>query len=117
MRKEFVLMLVFLLAFSSFLLGQQEKTGYELGVYAAQQNWQSRTFQIGPPQAATPVSLGFAYKDRVAYGVRGNFLSQGHWGGELSYSYQKNTVSLTRPSFTPVELGGAVHHFFYNEVF
>src|SRR5262249_39149840 len=46
MRKEFVLILVLFLAFSGSLLAQEEKTGYELGVFAAWQQWKSRAFQI-----------------------------------------------------------------------
>jgi hypothetical protein len=98
MRKEFAILFVLILALSESLFAQEEKTGYEVGIYASQQNWKSRSFQIGPPQSPTPIPLTFSYKDRVAYGVRGNFLSKGHWGGELSYSYQKNNVALTRQS-------------------
>jgi opacity protein-like surface antigen len=112
-----MLMLVLVLGFSNIVLGQEEKTGYEAGAYAAWQDWQSRTFQIGPPQAPTPVGLGFGYKDHMAYGVRANFLSKGHWGGELSYSFQQNTATISRQSFTSVPLTGGVHHFFYNQVF
>jgi opacity protein-like surface antigen len=117
MRKMFVFVVVLVLSSSACLLGQAEQTGYELGVYVSQQNWKARSFQIGPPQAFTPIPLGFRYNDHVAYGIRANLLSQGHWAGELSYSYQRNTATLTRQSFTPVALPGAVHHFFYNEVF
>ena len=117
MGKLFVLIVVLVLSSSASLLGQAEQTGYEVGAYVSQHNCKPRSFQIGPPQASTPVALGFRYTDHVAYGVRANFLSEGHWAGELSYSYQKNTATLTRQSFTPVVLRGAVHHFFYNEVF
>jgi len=117
MRKGLGLILFLLLAVPATLPAQEEKTGYEIGVYAGQQDWKSRTFQIGPPQAVVPIGVGFAYKDRPVYGVRGNFLSHGHWAGELSYSYQANTVVLTRQSFNPTSLKGGVHHFFYNQVF
>ena len=117
MRKEFVLILVVLVASSGFLFAQEEKTGYEIGVYAGQQNWQSRAFQIGPPRNSPPVDFRFRYGDEIAYGVRGNFLSKGHWGGEISYSYSKNTATITSQSRSPVTLRGAVQHAFYNEVF
>jgi len=119
MRKEFVLILVLFLAFTGSLLAQEEKTGYELGVFAAWQDWKSNTFQIGPPQASTPTDFDFRYRDRIAYGVRANFLSHGHWAGELSYSYQKNPVTITNESnpSVPITLGGSVHQIFYNEVF
>ena len=117
MRKEFVFLFALFLGISGFLLGQDEKTAVEIGAYASKQNWKARTLQIGPPQASTPFNLGFAYSDKAAWGIRANFLSQGHWAGELSYSYQKNTITLSRPSFTPVALAGGIHQFFYNEVF
>jgi opacity protein-like surface antigen len=120
MRKEFVLILVLFLTSSGSLLAQEEKTGYELGVFAAWQTWKSSTFQIGPPQSSTPIKFDFRYRDRIAYGVRGNFLSHGHWAGELSYSYQKNPVTITNvssPSIPPTTFGGSVHQIFYNEVF
>ena len=120
MRKEFVLILVLFLAFSGSLLAQEEKTGYELGVFAAWQDWKASSFQIGPPQALIPINFGFRYQDRIAYGVRANFLSHGHWAGELSYSYQKNPVTITNqsdPLIPSTTLTGSVHQIFYNEVF
>jgi len=117
MRKEFVLILVLLVTSSGLLFAQEEKTGYEIGVYAGQQNWQSRAFQIGPPRNSLPIDFRLRYGDEIAYGVRGNFLSKGHWGGELAYSYQKNTATITSQSRSPITLGGAVQHAFYNEVF
>ncbi len=121
MRKTFFFMLLILQGFSGILRGQ-ERFGFEIGGYAARANWQGRRFQLGPPQVRPPFSLGFNsvgfdYDDKNAYGIRFNLLSQNHWGGELAYSYQKNTVRLTRQSSTPVALSGGVHHFFYNMVF
>jgi opacity protein-like surface antigen len=117
MRKEFVWILLVIGGFSGSLLAQEEQTGYELGVYAAQQNWQSRTFQIGPPRNVLPVDFRLRYKDEIAYGVRGNFLSKGHWGGELSWSYQKNSATITSQSRPTITLDGAVQHAFYNQIF
>jgi opacity protein-like surface antigen len=107
--------LIVLLGCTVSLLGQD---GYEIGVFASGMDWQSRTFQFSPPQASPPVPFGFHYNNnRIAYGVRANFLSHGHWAGELSYSYQANNLTLTSPGVTPLVLGGGIHHFFYNEVF
>ena len=117
MRKELAWVLVFVLGCAGSLLGQDSRTGYEIGVFAAGVDWQSRTFHFGPPQTSTPIPLGFHYKNnQIEYGVRANF-SVGHWGGELSYSYQKNALTLSRPGFQSVPLAGGIHHVFYNEVF
>ena len=115
MRKTSVLMLMVFMGFSGILLGQEH--GFEIGGYAGQTNWRPRTFQVGPPQASPPISLGFAYEDKAPVGVRFNLLSQGLWGGELDYSYQKNTATLSRALYTPVKLAGGVHHFSYNTIF
>src|SRR5262249_27541292 len=77
----------------------------------------SRTFQIGPPRNSPPIDFRFRYGDEIAYGVRGNFLSKGHWGGEISYSYQKNTATIKSQFRPTVTLAGAVQHAFYNEIF
>jgi opacity protein-like surface antigen len=116
MRRALVSVL-FLIPMLSGQLLAQEGHGYEIGGFAGLSNWQERNFQIGPPQALPPINLGLEYENEPLYGVRFNFLSRGHWGGEFAYSYQRNTVSLTRESFDPVELKGGVHHFFYNTIF
>src|SRR5205814_9881247 len=95
----------------------QEQYGFEIGGYGGATNWKARTFQVNLPQTPAPISLGFRYDNKPAYGIRINLLSQNHWGGELDYSYQKNTATLTRESFVPVKLNGGIHHFFYNTIF
>ena len=117
MQKTRALILVFFLQMFAGMLFGQERYGLEIGPYAGKGFWKSRNFQVGPPQASPPINLGFAYEDKPIYGVRFNLLSNGYWGGELDYSYQQNTVTLTRPGFTSVPLEGGIHHFFYNEVF
>ena len=115
MRKTFLLMLILFQGLAATAVAQ-EKFGFEAGVYAGPAIWQDRTFEVGAPQATPPIPLGFEYDNKLLYGGRFNLLSQGYWGGELSYSYQTNTATLTRTSFTPVELKGGVHQFFYNTV-
>jgi opacity protein-like surface antigen len=96
--------------------------GFEIGAFGGRSIWKDRNFQIGPPQVpvgSPNINLNFAYEDEIVYGGRFNLLSRGHWGGEISYSYQQNTLSLSRQNFTgsPVKLDGAVHHLFYNMIF
>jgi opacity protein-like surface antigen len=117
MRKEFVLAVIGFLTCAASLRGQDEITGYEVGPYVAWQDWKAKGFEIGTPQSATRVNADFRYRDHVAYGIRANFLSHGHNGGELSYSYQQNTATITRPSVTPLALKGNVQHVFYNQIF
>jgi opacity protein-like surface antigen len=109
-------MWVFLQMLAGILLGQ-EKYGYEVGPYAGEDFWKSRTFQVGPPQALPPINFGYSYQDKPVYGLRFNLLSRRYWGGELDYSYQANTNTLTRPALPPTALTGNVQHFFYNEIF
>jgi opacity protein-like surface antigen len=116
MRKRYLfLALILLQGFSARALAQ-EKFGFEIGGYAGPTFWKARQFQINAPQATPPINLELGYKDKTNYGVRFNLLSRGYWGGELDYSFQKNTVTLSREGVTPVILDGNIQHFFYNTV-
>jgi len=115
MRRLFLLLVV-TLCFSALSFAQ-EKYGFEIGAYAGPTQWKERHFQINAPQAVPPIDMRLHYEDKTQYGVRFNFLSQGFWGGEFDYNYQKNTVTLNRDSFAPVALTGNVQHFLYNTVF
>jgi opacity protein-like surface antigen len=115
MRKTFILIAILFHGFGATAVAQ-ETFGFEVGAYGGWAQWRERSFQIGPPQASPPIPSEFEYDDKVVLGTRINFLSQGYWGGEVSYSYQRNTATLTRTSFTPIALDGGVHHFFYNTV-
>jgi opacity protein-like surface antigen len=119
MRKALIFLILMFLVFQALRVAAmaQEKYGFEVGAYAGPVDWKPRSFQVGPPQASPPIPLGFRYDDRPIYGGRFNLLSHRYWGGELSYGYQRNTVTLSRASFTPVKLKGAIHEFFYNTVF
>src|SRR5262245_37797782 len=122
MRKTLVILAIILAQGVSGHLFAQRDYGFEIGAFGGRSLWQDRDFQIGPPQVpvgSPHINLNFSYKDQWVYGGRFNILSRGHWGGEFSYSYQTNTVTLTRQNFTgrPVELDGGVHHFFYNMIF
>jgi len=117
MRKTSIFMLLALILGLTGVLSAQDKYGYEIGPYASVGIWQDRDFQVGPPQASPPIDLNFHLAERPIYGVRFNFLSRKHWGGEASYDYERNTVTLSRQGFNPVPLDGSIQHFFYNEIF
>jgi hypothetical protein len=122
MRKTLIVLAIILVQGVSGHLFAQGDFGFEIGAFGGRSFWKDRDFQIGPPQVPTGssnINLNFAYKDQFVYGGRFNILSRGHWGGEFSYSYQSNTLSLTRQDFpgSPVTLDGGVHHFFYNQIF
>ena len=107
-----------LIVFQGLLMAAnaQEKYGFEPGLYGGFADWRDRDFQVGPPQSSLPIPMTLAYKDKPVFGGRFNLLSYGHWGGELSYSYQANTVRIRRSSFPTAELKGGIHQFFYNTV-
>ena len=120
MRKTLVILAIVLIQGISGHLFAQGGYGFEIGAFGGRSLWQDRDFQIGPPHVpvgSPPINLNFAYNDEFVYGGRFNLMSRGHWGGEISYSYQKNTVTLSRQNFRNVELDGGVHHFFYNMIF
>jgi len=122
MRKTLIVLVVILVRGLSGDLLAQGDFGFEIGAFGGRSLWKDRDFQIGPPQVpvgSPNINLNFTYKDQFVYGGRFNLLSRGHWGGEISYSYQTNTLSLSRQNFSgsPVRLEGGVHHFFYNMIF
>jgi hypothetical protein len=122
MQRTLILLAVILVQGVSQHLFAQGEFGFEIGGFGGRSIWKDRDFQIGPPQVpigSLNINLNFAYDDEFVYGGRFNILSRGHWGGEFSYSYQSNTLSLTRQDFpsSPVTLDGGVHHFFYNMIF
>jgi opacity protein-like surface antigen len=122
MRKTLIVLAVILAQGASASLFGQGEFGFEIAGFGGYSIWKDRDFQIGPPQVpvgSPPINLNFAYDDEIVYGGRFNILSRGHWGGEFSYSYQNNTLSLSRQNFpgSPVRLDGGVHHFFYNMIF
>jgi len=111
-----VLVLILFLTFAG-MVRAQETVNLEIGGYASQTQWKARQFQINAPQAIPPIDIGFRYEDKPVYGIRFNFLSSGFWGGEIDYNFQRNTVRLSRESFTPVALDGNVQHLYYNTIF
>ncbi len=120
MRKTLIVLAVILVQGVSGHLFAQGDFGFEIGGFGGRSLWKDRDFQIGPPQVpagSANINLNFAYKDELVYGGRFNLMSRGHWGGEISYSYQSNTLTLSRQNFKSVELDGGVHHFFYNTIF
>ncbi len=121
-RTLIVLFAILVQGFSTTKLLAQGDFGFEVEGFAGMSIWQDRNFQIGPPQVpenSPNINLNFAYGDKILYGGRFNILSRGHWGGEFTYSYQDNTLTLSRQGFSgsPVQLDGAVQHFFYNMIF
>jgi opacity protein-like surface antigen len=119
MRKKSILMLLILLNAVPAILYGQDKFGFELGGFVGGAFWKSKTFQIGPPQSPEPISFQLEYKDEIVGGVRANILSRGHWGGDLTYGYQRNNVTFNRQdnSLGPLTLNGSVQQFFYNQVY
>jgi opacity protein-like surface antigen len=117
MRRFFLLAIVISIQAFTGIVMAQERYGFEIGAYAGPTYWNERHFQVNAPQAIPPIDLGFKYDNKVDYGVRFNLLSRGFWGGELDYNFQKNTVTLTRASFSPASLDGNIQHFYYNTIF
>jgi opacity protein-like surface antigen len=94
--------------------------GFEVGGFGGYAIWRDRNFTIGSPQVPYPttIDLTYSYANKPVYGGRFNILSRGHWGGEFTYGYQKNTLTISRPDIpTAITLDGSVQQFFYSELF
>ena len=117
MKRTSVLVSVLLLSTFCMPAFAQEGHGYEFGVFAGWAEWRERQYQIGFPQAVPAIDVDYDLNGEVVGGMRLNFLSRRYWGGEVTYSYQQNTLSLASNGGSPVQLDGAVHHALYNQVF
>jgi hypothetical protein len=95
----------------------QNHSAFEVGGFAGQSFWKSKTFEVGPPQADPSFSMQYKYDDKLLFGARANFLSYGHWGGEFAYSFQNNRFTLTRSGNNSVSLDGNINQFFYNQIY
>jgi hypothetical protein len=91
----------------------QLKDNFEVNVFGAGSWYSMKTYEIGFPQAATPVSGQFRLDRAWRGGIRAGVYTRGHWSEEFFYSYEPNTLHLIRrtPPAGSVELPIHVHNY------
>ena len=68
-------------------------------------SWHSRNkYEIGFPQAVTPIQQQFKFNQGFHGGSRFNVFTSGHWGEEFVYSYETNDARFITINSTAAEL-------------
>jgi hypothetical protein len=88
----------------------------ELNFFGAGSVYSTNTFQIGFPQSAVPVGGKLKFDSHARLGIRGTFYSRGHWGEEVFYSFEPNTVHINR-GLSNVDLKLQLHNYGANALY
>jgi hypothetical protein len=86
---------VFLFAGSALAQGLSIKSA-ELALEVGGDSFSKKTFTIGPPQAATPITGGMQINNGKIWEARVNFFTSNRVGSEVLYGYQYSGVSFSR---------------------
>ncbi len=110
--KTIILTSVCLLALSDVARAQLQDN-LELNFFGAGSFYTRNKFEIGFPQATTPIQGEFKLSRAVRAGVRVGVYTRGHWSEEFFYSYEPNTAHFVRssPSAGSVNLRLRVHNY------
>src|SRR5262249_6840159 len=68
----------------------------ELAIETGGDTFSSKTFKIGPPQAATPITGGMKLNGGHNWEARINFFTTNRFGSEVMYGYQYSGVTFSR---------------------
>ena len=97
----------------------QSSGNLELNLFATGSWHGENKFEIGFPQAVTPIQQSFKLKQGLGGGVRLNVFNSGHWGEEFVYSYENNNARFITKSGpgSELELGMQIHQFSVNTLY
>ena len=112
-------MLIGLLAVSPRNIFAQGDGDLELNLFFGG-SWHSQnSFEIGFPQAVTPIQSEFKFNQGFRGGMRFNVFTSGHWGEEFTYSFESNEARfITKsPTSSELELGMQIHQFAVNTLY
>ncbi len=106
------------LAFSNGAYAQL-KDNLELNVFGGGTWYSSNKYQIGFPQAATPIQGQFRLDEGIRAGLRLGVYTRGRWGQEFFYSYEPNTAHFIRRSApaSSLDLDIQVHNYGANALY
>ncbi len=83
-------------------------------------SWHSTNkYEIGFPQAVTPIQQEFKFNQGFRGGARFNVFNSGHWGEEFVYSFETNDARFItiNPAGSELELGTQIHQFAVNTLY
>ncbi len=80
------------------VLSAQEFRNIELNAFIAGSAHTKNQYEIGFPQAITPIQSKFKLNDTLRGGLRFNVNTTGHWGEEFFFSYEPNKARFIRAS-------------------
>src|SRR3989304_3963148 len=94
----------------------QLKDNLELNVFGGGTWYSSNKYQIGFPQAVTPIEGQFRLDEGIRAGLRLGVYTRGRWSQELFYSYEPNTAHFIRRSVpaSSLDLDIQVHNYGVN---
>jgi hypothetical protein len=90
-----ILFLVVSLAIPDVLMAQEFRD-VELNLFAAGSAHTKNRYEVGFPQAVTPIQSQFRMNDTIRGGLRFNVHTSGHWGEEFFFSYEPNKARFIR---------------------
>lgn len=77
---------------------------FELTLFGGTSFYSDESFEIGPPQSATPIPFQFKVDQHAIYGMRLNVITANRWGLESYYSYGSTTASYIQSADPSVRL-------------
>ena len=107
------------IVFLGFCLGlssaayAQVKDNLELNVFGGGSLYTAKSYEIGPPQSAVPVSGRFRFDHAIRAGLRVGVYSRGHWSQEFFYTYEPNKAHFIRRTAptSSVDLSMQLHNY------
>jgi opacity protein-like surface antigen len=72
----------------------------ELNLFGAGSIYDTNHFQLGFPQSAVPIPGQLKFNSQFRTGVRFGMYMHGHWGEEVFYSYEPNTMTIIQGATT-----------------
>jgi opacity protein-like surface antigen len=91
----------------------------ELNLFGAGSIYTRNSFEYGYPQFSTPIPGTLSLDNHARFGVRLGVYARGHWGQEFFYSFEPNSVHITRPTApaTDANLHIQVHNYGVNALY
>src|SRR6266536_1854378 len=74
----------------------QLKDKVELNVFGAGSIYSRNHYEIGYPQAPTPIPGEVKFDPHARFGTRLGVYTRGHWGEEFFYSFEANGMRISQ---------------------